>query len=180
MPVTVSTNIGSSSAFAEKVLNASRSQATRLLNDVGREAVRRADQIVEREFNTARPENRRHGGARLKGSFTSTVARGSGRVLAVLSLSSDAPAVKVNSLNFGSRPHQIGAAGQKLVFPAPNTLVSGFGFKPGAPSFKRRKRNQEGATIVVRGPVNHPGTFAHNFMKRAMDQAVAAVLRKAR
>lgn len=182
MGVTVKTNIGSMSAFADRLAEMARPQAQRLLNDVGRDAVARCNAIVAREFNNSRPPERRRPGAKLLGSFTASATRGSGRVLATMRLSTNAPAVKVLALDHGSNPHPIGTPGSVVAFPPGNAFISGKGKKLGAASFRRRQSSPsatgKGGNIVRPAPVMHPGTEGSMFMERALEQAIQNVLRR--
>lgn len=130
---------------------------------VGVAAVNRVNQIVEREFHAARTTTSRRPGRHLLGSFTADVKLTSGPYPVVITLRSTAPAVKVNVLNNGSAPHEIGADGRRIAFPsAAGTTSPRTGDK----------------RLVRRGPIQHPGTQAHWFMQRALEQAVAEVYRK--
>lgn len=172
----VTRGLGASSAFADAIKDAAEPEILRLMQEVADEAVRRADAIVEAEFNNGRSPDRRHAGPHLLGNFVGKVERsGGGGLIGTIVLRSKAAGVKVNSLNSGSQPHDIGRPGQWLSFPAG---VLGGQFKGNAAYFKKRKAHgSDGRRVAVRGPVSHPGTRASHFMERALEQAVRDRLR---
>lgn len=144
----------------EKQVNEAIARQADLL---AKEAVLRVNAIVAKEFDTATPVSQRRPGKHLLGSFTASVRLESGPYPVVISLRSNAPAVKVNALNNGSAPHEIGGNGRRLAFPDLNGTTS--------PRTGDRR-------AVRQGPIVHPGTRPSWFMQRALEQATSAVFHK--
>lgn len=168
--------LGNNSAFARAVENAAAGEVLKMLEEVAKDAERRADAIVEAEFNTGRAPDRRRPGPHLKGNFVGEVIPGGGRLVGSVSLRSRAASVKVAALNYGSGEHEIGSDGRWLSFPRSEL---GGQYKGNAKYFKKRKAyGAPGSKYdAVRGPVQHPGTRGHHFLERALEQAVRSRLR---
>lgn len=170
--------MGAGSAFAKAIEDAAADQVMVLLEETARDAERRADIIVAREFNNARAVDRRRPGPHLLGNFVASVERvNGGGLIAQVTLRSRAASVKVAALNYGSGEHEIGSDGRRLAFPRSDI---GGQYKRSARYFKQRKAlgpQAGGKLVVVKGPVHHPGTKASHFLERALEQAVRARLR---
>jgi hypothetical protein len=170
-------SFSNTSAFAAAIEKAAEPQVRQMMQETADEAARIANEIVAKEFNTARAPGRRKPGPHLAGSFRGeVVGGGGGKVVGTIRLRSTAAAVKVNSLNSGSVAHEIGADGRTLAFPG---TTSAGGYKRSAAFIKQRKSAKAGRSVVVKGPVQHPGTIGSHFMERAMERAVRARLRTA-
>lgn len=170
---TIVRSIKANGAFERAVREAAGRAIKPKLDLLARQIPQSIDSIVEREFNTGRDGDRRRPGGHLHGSFRASVTRGTGNVFAVIEITSDAPAVKVNSLNNGSRPHEIGA-GKKVSFP---TTDYGGQYKKSAKFFAARKNASITSSTVVDGPVQHPGTIGSFFMQRGAESAIRSVFK---
>lgn len=170
--------LGNNSAFAKAIRDAAAPEVMRMLQETAKDAERRADEIVAREFNNGRSPDRRRPGPHLLGNFVGEANRTSGgNLIGQVTLRSRAAAVKVKALNYGSSPHEIGAGGEWLKFPRSEI---GGQYKKNAKYFKQRKAQGSqagGKYVVVKGPVEHPGTLGSHFLERALEQAVRARLR---
>lgn len=175
MVVRVTRGLTTNTVFGRQLEAAVNAAIAKDADRLAAEAVRRVDAIVAKEFNNARTGDRRRPGKHLHGSFTAKVTVGSGPYPVVITLESDAPTVKVKSLNKGSAPHEIGADGGRIAFRSGTT---GGQTRRGAAFFKQRQAVPSGRGVVVKGPVQHPGTLPSWFMQRALEQAVAAVYHK--
>lgn len=177
-PVVESRNLGSNSAFAKAIEEASEPQIFQLMDEVAREAETRADEIVAAEFNNGRSPDRRRAGPHLLGNFVGSVDRTpGGRVIGTITLRSRAAGVKVAALNYGSNAHAIGADGRWLKFPRSDL---GGQYKRSSSYFAKRQSlgaKGGGRNVNVRGPIEHPGTVASHFLERALEQAVRTRLR---
>lgn len=143
------------------VMRQVREQGARKIHAVAeqtaRAAVRRADAIVSGLYDNHREPSRRRGNRRhLLGSFVGEVTSPRGVFPVVVRLRSLAPGVKVNSLNNGSRAHDITAKNAPfLVFPV------------------------KGTKWVRTKTVHHEERQGDHFMEQAMEEAVQATYHKA-
>lgn len=173
--INVTRTLINTSAFAKAIQEAAEPEVLRMLQETADDAVRRADAIVSAEYNNGRAVGRRRPGPHLLGNFVGeVVATRSGATVGTVRLRSRASSAKVAALNYGSQPHTIGDGGKTLAFPR---TESGGKFNRSASNFRRRQGATAGRSVVVKGPVQHPGTAGTHFLERAMEQAVRARLR---
>lgn len=126
------------------------------------------DEIVGEDFVNDRSADRRRPGRHLLGSSVCTV-EGGGDFPMKLVLKSLAPSVKVNSLNYGAKPHEIRGS-PFLYFPAASQSAK---FPGRQAAYTRNRAGARAGGRRIRTPqVDHPGNEPHNFLERALERAV--------
>lgn len=184
MAAIVTRGLGANSAFIRQVRKQAASVTERKMQAIAQDAERRADEIVQKEYVTDRPSERRRPGRHLLGSFHAEVEWNGQDFPVAVTLRSSAPMIKVNSLNFGSDPHAI-QGNPKLSFPNTQVASGSFAHVPSAARFaqaygtQRKKGKKGGVANVVVKKVQHPGTGAGFFLQRALEAAVQAAYRQA-
>lgn len=137
----------------------SRAVLAARMQAVADRAAELANQYADEFYDSTRPPLRRRPGARLHDSFHGVDLSGGGDGPLEIAIRTQAPNVKVWSLNSGSVPHKITAVNATdLVF-------------PGTKRFAGRR--------VITKEVKHPGTKPSMFVERAMFEAVQEALGEA-
>lgn len=186
--VTFTRPLTTNSNFGRQLLAAGQDAIEEGLAEVGRDAVRRTDDIVRKLYDNDRDGFRSKGGDKLLGSFDYKVERSPGVGLpAKLIITSSADPVKVASLEYGSKPHTITAKDKPfLVFDAnPRSVFAKRVDKSLGPAKairqkgKGRTQSSGGKGNLTRTKsVQHPGTREGRFMRGGLEGAIRAAYRR--
>lgn len=189
MTVRFSRPLTVNSRFGQQLLAAGQDAIEEGLAEVGRDAVRRTNDIVRKLYDNGRTGFRsKDDETKLLNSFDFKVERSPGTGLpAKLIITSSADPAKVGALEFGSPPHTITARDAPLlVFDRNPRNVFGqrLDKKLGPAKAMRQKGRGRAQTAGGKGnltkvkSVEHPGNREGRFMRGGLEGAIRAAYRK--
>lgn len=167
----ITAQFNKSSRFATNLRKKGKAKFAPKFDQIGQAMVTEAQDLVKKQLIYDRIPSRRKGGPRLVNSFRYEVI---GTEFPIrIRLYSIKGQKAVAALNYGARPHLIGARNARgLWFPAPRTgrLIQAYGVRRGGPfSIK--------FAFVPRGRVvKHPGNKAYGFLEQAQENVKRKVL----